>query len=129
MITIADLVLHYSHFTALICCFIFNITLCICLYTEKRYQLKVYAKVLYVQCCSDMVAGVLYYISAVRFMLIDGIFYFVHINPILEPDYVKILDFDVPTNCIEIYVYLFASGLPITFLPLNFYFRYLQLCQ
>lgn len=129
MYTIADAILHNSHIAALISCFVFNIILIICLYTEQRPQLRLYSNVLFAQCCSDMVAGVLYYFGAARFLLVDEIFYFVPINPLLEPDYVNIWGYSLPTNCIGLCLHLSALGLPITFLPLNYYYRYLQLSR
>lgn len=124
-----DPFLYYNHILALICCFVFNITLALCLYTEKRQQLRIYAQVLYIQCFADIIAGVCYYFSAVKYMMIDGIFYFVHIHPFFDNDYIKLVGYDLPTNCVTIYLFLFASGLPISCLPISFYFRYLNLSR
>lgn len=123
------LILHYSHVTSLIFCFISNITLIVCLYTEERPQLRLYRNVLYVQCCSDMVAGVLYYFGSARFFLIDEIFYFVSTNPVLEHDIIYLFCFEIQKKYFGFVLYLFAMGIPIAVLPLNYYFRYLQLCR
>lgn len=129
MPSISEPLIHYSHIIALICCFIFNSILILCMLKEKHHQIKMYCKLLYLQCTCDMIAGVFYYFGAGRFIMVEGIFYVFYIHPWLKVDSVNFFGWEIPPNWFGAYTYLFPTGLPILFVPLSFYFRYLQLCR
>lgn len=119
--------LHYSHLASLICCLFFNGLLCLCLYVEKRRQLRIYRSVLFIQCFADMLASVIYYYTSMTFVIVDGIFYVVMTDQ--REYYQNILGFEIHTGCWIVYWYLYALYLGLLFVPLNFYYRYQQLCQ
>lgn len=124
--TVSEVVLHYSHILSLVCGLLFNGILCLCLHSEK--QLHLYRSVLYIQCAADMVASVFYYFTQFRFVMIDGIFFCVSVDPNFYDEYVNLFGFMIPTGYMVIYLYLYPICLGLLFVPLNFYFRYQQLC-
>lgn len=126
--TFREYLLNYSHLAALICCLFFNSLLCLCLFLERHTQLKLYRNVLYIQCTSDIIAGIFYYFASFRFVMIDGIFFAVYVNPNRQGDFISILGIQLPTNYFMMYCYLHPICLGLMFVPLNFYFRYKQLC-
>lgn len=125
----AENVLHYSHIFSLICTFLFNGILCLLLHKETRKELQLYRKVLYVQCFSDMIVSVCYYFSALRFVMIDGLFMVFSTNPMLESTYTTIFGITVESKYISLFLYPFPTGLAIVFVPLNFYYRYQQVVK
>lgn len=129
MLKLSEVILHYSHICALICSFLFNTALCLCVVTEKRQQLRLYSNVLIIQCATDIISGIFYYITAARFLLVDGVFYLACIQPWFKEDYVNLFGVNLPSNYLGFYLYLVPIGLPIAMLPLSFYFRYLQVCR
>lgn len=125
-LTFAESLLHCSHVASLICTFIFNGILCLCLYSEYRCELRMYRKVLYIQCCSDCIASVCYYFAAVRFVMIDGIFFVISTGSWFESGVFTVLGVNMPSKYVSLFLYPFPTGLAIIFVPLNFYFRYRQ---
>lgn len=126
--TFREYVLNYSHLGSLICCLFFNSLLCLCLYLEKQSQLQLYRNVLYIQCSADMLAGVLYYISSMRFIIYGGCYYIVFVNPYIEEEVFTVFGVEVPLKYFALSCYMYALCLGLLFVPLNFYFRYQQLC-
>lgn len=127
-LTFCEHVLYYSHVGSMICSLVFNSILCLCLHSEKQYQLRLYRNVLYIQCTADMLAGVFYFFTSFRFVMIDGNFFCVSVDSNLQNEFVKILGVKLPTNYFVLYCYLYPICLGLLFVPLNFYFRYEQLC-
>lgn len=125
--TFSSAFLYYSHVGSLICCLLFNSILIICLYVEKRYQLRLYRRVLYIQCGADMLSGIIYYFTSITCIIIDGVFHVVFTDE--TEKYLNFFGIMFNTGCFISHVYLIALYLGLLFVPLNFYFRYQQLCK
>lgn len=121
-------ILHYSHVGSLIYSLLFNGILSLCLYSEKKYQLLLYRHVLYIQCCSDMMVGVLHFVTSFRFVMIDEKFFVVLVFQNFEISLFSYLEerYLQTTLYYTVICTQFAWGL---FIPLNFYFRYQHLCS
>lgn len=118
--------LHYNHLLSLICCLIFNKLLILCLHVEKLQQFRPYRSVLYLQCCADMLAGTLYYLTPVIITVMDGTFYFCILDQ--KEEFKYWFGYQIEISYIVFYGYLFAAYLGLLFVPLNFYYRLQQLC-
>lgn len=123
-----EAVLCYSHLGSLICCLFFNSLLIFCLYVERQSQLQLYRSVLYIQCIADMLAGIFYFFTSFRCVMTDGVFLCVSIYPLFQNEFITVFGLKLTTNYFVMYCYMYPICLGFMFIPLNFYFRYQQLC-